>query len=137
MMKFYNDIKYACRMLHRAPGFTILVMGILAIGIAANTSLFSVVNAVILRSLPYCNSDRLVIFEEEGSSWGKGFSGSGELCLSKRKQRRPLTRLPGIATANSMSKELRVLRTYASMKLRPIYFRCLASNLSWDIPFPQ
>ncbi len=73
MTTLWQDIRYAVRMLARAPGFVALVVGILAIGIAANTALFSVVNAVMLQPLPYRNSDRLVSIWEDGSRWDEGF----------------------------------------------------------------
>ncbi len=66
MTTLWQDVRYGFRMVARSPGFAALVVGILAVGIAANTSLFSVVNAVLLRPLPYENSDRLVRIWEEG-----------------------------------------------------------------------
>jgi hypothetical protein len=55
-----QDTRFAARALLRAPGFTAVVVGTLALGIGANTAIFSVVHAVLLRSLPFPGADRFV-----------------------------------------------------------------------------
>src|SRR5688500_5704244 len=55
-----QDMRFAVRALVGAPGFTAVVVGTLALGIGANTAIFSVVHAVLLRSLPYPGADRFV-----------------------------------------------------------------------------
>ena len=62
MSTFWKDVHLTMRSLARRPGFTAVVVLTLALGIGANTGLFSVVNAVLLRPLPYPEPERLVRF---------------------------------------------------------------------------
>src|SRR3954452_18171345 len=70
METFLYDLRYAVRSLSRSPGFVAVSVLTLAIGIGANTAIFSAVKALLLRPLPYQDPDRVVFIQEKRAMSG-------------------------------------------------------------------
>ena len=70
-----DDVRYAVRLLLKNPSVTIVAIFALALGIGANTAIFSVINAVLLRPLPYPDADKLIVLRERSHTFERGAVG--------------------------------------------------------------
>ena len=70
LSEFAADVRYAIRNLRQNPGFAAVALGVLAFGVGANTAIFSVVNSVLLRPLPFSDADRLTMIWETNAQQG-------------------------------------------------------------------
>src|SRR5262245_12615184 len=67
-MSLWQDVKYGTRMLRREPGITAVMVGALALGIGVNTTVFTLVNAVLFRGLPFEQQDRVIYLSTQNRS---------------------------------------------------------------------
>ena len=71
MDRFLQDLRYALRQLTKAPAFTVTALVTLALGIGANTAIYSLLDQVMLRSLPVQDPEQLVMLKATGSDRGR------------------------------------------------------------------
>ena len=93
---FLKDLFFGLRLIRKNPGFSLIVVATLALGMGANTAIFSVVDAVLLRPLPYKESDRLVVAWDKGQNRGRNWFSAANL-LKQRDENRVFDTLAGWA----------------------------------------
>jgi len=123
MSTLIQDLKFGLRMLAKNPGFTAVAVLTLALGIGANTAMFSVVNTVILHPLPYKNPDQLVqIFSEKGKLRKVLLSGPDfvEIRAQNRVFQRVATFLERVVTLTGQDEPERLQAAWVSTDLIPL-----------------
>src|SRR5215813_10404977 len=112
MQTLLQNLRYGARMLLKKPGFTVIVLLTLGLGIGANTAIFSVVNAVLLRALPYPQPERLLVLAEktrEGQRMGIAYPNF----LDWREQAQSFTEMAGyrglVSNLTGVDKPVRLL----------------------------
>ncbi len=137
-----NDLRFAIRLLWKSPGFTMVAIVALAVGIGANTAIFSLVNSVLLRPLPFRDSSRLAVFWETDPSQGFNRQGpSGPNYLDFREQNRSFEDMAlleqGTGTVTGFGEPqqipaLRVTRSFLPvLGFAPILGRNFAPGEGW------
>ncbi|HWF89927.1 MAG TPA: ABC transporter permease, partial [Pyrinomonadaceae bacterium] len=105
MDSIINDLRFAFRGLVKHPGFTAIAVIIVALGIAATTAIFSVVNGVLLRPMPYPEPDRLLVINEVNPQQGpEPFELSYLNWLDLRQQNHSFEDIAGVVYSSSILK---------------------------------
>jgi len=138
---FLQDLRFGLRGLAKQPGFTLVALLTLALGIGANTAIFGIVNAVLLRPLPYDEPDRVVLFWSHWTNWSKTWVSQGEL-VDYQQQARSLEHVGAFSSAaynlTGGSDPVRVLaarvqpEVFAALGAQPIAGRVFTADE--DVP---
>ena len=104
MQALWQDLRYGARMLLKKPGFTLIATLTLELGIGANTAIFSVVNAVLLRPLPYPEHERLmqIFLHNPETPSGRGGYGNADF-QALRERNRSFEKIAAISSGNNFS----------------------------------
>src|SRR5262249_348418 len=115
--RFLQDLRLGARMLRKTPGFTAVAAATLALGLGMNTAVFSVVNAVMLRSLPYPEPDRVVSLWEESRGRGPARSTTSGTSLAGKPA--PQRSTVSVANLADYREQARAFTSLASCSLTP------------------
>jgi predicted permease len=125
-MTLVHDVRYALRTLIKQPGFTVVALLTLALGIGANTAIFGIVNTVLLRPLPYDQPDRVVLLWSHWINWSKTWVSQAE--LEDYQQLRSLEHVAAFTTTSfnltGTGEPLRVL----AAQVQPAVFAALGAH---------
>ncbi len=137
MSTFLQDLRFAIRGLAKQRGFTLVALLTLALGIGANSAIFGIVNAVLLRPLPYQDPDRVVLLWSHWTNWSKTWVSQGEL-VDYQEQARSLEHVAAFSSTSfnltGGGDPLRVLAAqvqpgiFAALGARPIAGRVFTAD---------
>ena len=140
MQTLWQDLRYGARMLLKNPGFTLIAVITLALGIGANTAIFSVANAVLLRPLPYENPDRLVFADVEMRKRNvKDWRFSNTDFTDFRKAAKTTYEdVAGVYTGRmTMTREDGALEQISFASVTPNFFRLLGAKIAFGRDFAE
>ena len=133
---FFKDARFAVRTLLRRPGFTALALLTIALGIGANTAIFTVVNSVLLRPLPYPEPDELVMVWEQDMSRGwERVPASAEDFLAWRDETRTLEALGAGSNASYSLTADGEPEQVPGFRVTADFFRVFAVTPALGVPF--
>ena len=131
MQTLWQDLRFGARMLMKKPGFTAIAVLTLALGIGANTAIFSVVNAVLLKPLPYLKEPRLVFIESgDKQSDPRGYFGASPADFwDWREQSRTLQQLAAYAPSDGFTLTgVERPEVFASSRVSANYFQTFGAK---------
>jgi putative ABC transport system permease protein len=124
-----HDVRFAWRSLLRAPGFAVVAIATLALGIGANSAIFTIVNAVVMRPLPYAQPDRLVRVTSDFAGLGSIDIGMSQPELIDYRDRSGLFEaLAGVWAINANLTEVDVPERVEVLLASPSYFDVLGTR---------
>jgi putative ABC transport system permease protein len=136
--RFLRDVRYALRGMRRSPGFAVVAVATLALAIGANTAIFSVVDALLMRALPYRNADRLVVIAATREITGatRALNQSFQLDAAARWQR-SLRTLDEVAYYDTAGLELETRGGAEMLRaalVSPSFFSVLGGAMAAGVP---
>ena len=125
-----RDTRYSIRQLAKSPGFTAVAVVTLGLGIGATSAMFSVINGVLLRPLPYPNPESLVMVNEIVPQYGR-FSVAPATFLDWRQQNSVFERIAAFTSGSATSRTRRAGARDECRASRGTCSRCSASSRRW------
>ena len=132
----WQDVRFGFRLLRKSPGFTLAAVAALALGIGANTAVFSIVDSVLIRPLPYSQPERVgVIWENSPAQAWERISPSGPEFIEFKRQTTAFDQLAlfeqGSGTLNGFGEPMQVTQTKPFLIVWSASAKCRLQTSSW------